>query len=299
MSGIILGNLPFVGVSYRGHHHARFLTQEFSSHKTMRTLHEQALQAGIREFAIQVPENDQMKIHWKILSEISNNYLDMSVIPNIGISLLFDAEPLDVYRRWATVIGGYDENAEKILKIVTKDKILQCRPNWESLISKAVNENKRLPAKEIRRVKLDLENIERAIERLSVFKIQFLEFGSEVDFLVASGRIDMIGELVDLGQTYGYPVGFGVHHAALSLPTLDRIERIKGVLTPMNPIGMMMFPSQAEAIKILAGGHHPQVKESLHFLARQGIKRFMVGVSSSSELSKVVNEWNDLSKAPS
>lgn len=276
----------------------------------MRTLHEQAVQSRIREFAIQVPENDQMKIHWEILSEISNNHPDVSIIPNIGISLLLDGEPLDVYRRWATVIWSYKENTEKILRIVTKDKILQCRPNWEFLISKAVKENQKLSVKEIERVKLDLESIKRAIEKLAVFKIEFLEFGSEVDFLVASGRIDIIEELVDLGQTYGYPVGFGVHHAALTLPTLERIEKIKGILTPINPIGMMMFPSQVEAlkairnvqnrekrliaIKALAGGLHPQVKESLRFLTQEGIKRFMIGVSSLSELKEVVNEWNEL-----
>jgi hypothetical protein len=283
----------------------------------MRTLHKQAVQAGISEFAIQVPENDQMKIHWKILSEISKNYPDVSIIPNIGISLLFDGEPLDVYRRWATVIWGYKENAEKILRIVTKDKILQCRPNWESLINKAVNENKRLSVKEIDRVKLDLKSIERAIEKLAVLKIEFLEFGSEaeVDFLVASGRIDIIEEILDLGQTYGYPVGFGVHHAALSIPTLERIEKIKGILTPINPIGMMMFPSQIEAlkatrnvkhrekrliaIKALAGGLHPEVKESFRFLAKEGIKRFMIGVSSLTELKEAVNEWNNLRTAPS
>lgn len=308
LGGIILGNLPFVGISYKGHHHERALVQEFSHPDAVKDIHQKALQVGIQEFAIQIPENEQMKIHWEVLSEISDISSEVSVIPNISIPLSLDGQPLDVYRRWATVLAAY--NSEEILEIVANDKILQCRPDWQTLIVRAVNEKRNFSIEEISRVKLDRKTIELIISQLAGFPVQFLEFGSEVDFLVASRRIDLVGELIDLGKSYGYSVGFGVHHAALTLPKLEQIEGIKGFLTPINPIGLMMFPTQGEAlqaaqqvenyrtrligIKPLAGGHYLRVKQSLAFLAQHGIERFMIGISSASELKQAVNEWNRL-----
>lgn len=312
LGGIILGNLPFVGVSYKGHHHERVLIQEFSNPDTVKTIHQKALQVGIREFAIQIPENEQMRIHWEVLSEISDISSEVSVIPNISIPLFLDGQPLDVYRRWTTVLAAY--NSGTILEIVAKDKILQCRPNWQVLIVRAVNEKSNFSLEEISRIKLDRGTIEQKISQLSVFPIHFLEFGSEVDFLVASRRMDLIGELIDLGKSQGYSVGFGVHHATLTLPKLDQIKGIKGFLTPLNPIGLMMFPTQGEAlqaaqnvenhkqrligIKPLAGGHFPHVKQSLAFLVQHGFGRFMIGISSVSELQQAVDEWNHMKEVP-
>ena len=312
LNGIILGNLPFIGISYKGYHHSRGLFRRFSNHEAIQALLLKALHAGIREFAVQIPENEQMELHWKSLSEICTTSQDVSVIPNISIPILFDAKPLDVYRRWATVLAAYKDISSSILETVATDQILQCRPDWKSLIAKAVANNQHLSSEEISRVTINLIVLENVINRLSIMEIQFLEFGSEVDFLVASGRTDLLQDLIDLGDTYGYSVGFGVHHAALTIPTLNQIESVEGILTPINPIGLMMFPTKAKALQViqrvrdrdqrliaikpLAGGHYSRVDQSLALLISQGIKRFMVGVSSSSELLEVVNTWNQLKK---
>jgi len=54
VSGIILGNLPFVGISYHGHHHSQALAQKFASLSVVQPLIQEAIQSGIHEFAVQV-----------------------------------------------------------------------------------------------------------------------------------------------------------------------------------------------------------------------------------------------------
>ncbi len=309
LNNVILGNLPFIGVSYRGHHQELSLQATFSSTESVLQLLQAAYATGIRRFAIQVPENEQMQYHWNAMLQLSNSTPDISVIPNISIPLLLEQEPLEVYRRWATVIMAYGEKKDKLLNRVSKDVILKCRPNWETQIVEAISDKLFLNNFEIEGISLATKTIETVIDKLSAFDIEFLEFGSEVDFLVASNRLDLIEHLIEFGRSFGHSVGFGVHHAGLSLPKLDKIDGVVGILTPVNHEGIMMFPSQQGAlsaienlqnlkkrliaIKTLGGGNLTNVQRSISNLKQQNINQVMIGISSSSELVDFLHHWNN------
>jgi len=140
-----------------------------------------------------------------------------------------------------------------------------------------------------------------------------VEPGSETDFLAASGRLDLLNGLVEwIRGTYGYEVILGTHHAGSTIPILEESGiRFHGYVTPINQLGVMMFPTQrlaleerknakkpVIAIKSLAGGRILP-KQAFHYVYEiAGVDSCMVGVGSDEELDTDLNaarEWTGVS----
>jgi hypothetical protein len=92
---------------------------------------------------------------------------------------------------------------------------------------------------------------------------------------------------------------FGVHHAGMTIPLLKpRLEGYEGFVTPLNPLGVMMFPTRHSAenavnktkksvyaIKSLAGGR-VKPRKTFKYLLKHSIKGCMIGVGSIPELKE-------------
>lgn len=302
---MIIGSLPLIGISYQSPaKDTQYLQKLAYNRSAIAKIYEYAIGLGLTTFAASpFPESLVTKNHvleLKRLSEIHH----IKVIPCVGIPLGLQGKAIDVYRRWATVYRTYGEmnvplaSTGSILKSFLSDPILQFRPNWEENLTIAVKDSKWYSSSEISAIYLLAQEIEENISKLEQLPIQEIEYGSELDFLFAIERLDLVGELIDKARIFGYKVAFGIHHAGLTLSKiLEASVEVKTILTPINPLGVMMFPSrdsvvslikkarekyQIIGIKCLAGG---RIRPSHAFkYLHEKVDDFMIGVASISEL---------------
>jgi len=92
---------------------------------------------------------------------------------------------------------------------------------------------------------------------------------------------------------------FGVHHAGMTIPRMDDgLDGFDGYLTPLNPMGLMMFPTKASAesavratekcvyaIKPLAGGR-VDPEEAFRYVFGFDVEGCMIGCASISEVKE-------------
>ena len=60
-----------------------------------------------------------------------------------------------------------------------------------------------------------------------------------------TGRFDLLEVFIEiLREKLGCPVFAATHHAGSTIPVLDETKiKIDGYITPINKLGVMMFPS--------------------------------------------------------
>ncbi len=311
---MIIGSLPLIGISYQSAAKDTQYIQKLASNRTaIARIYEKAIELGFTTFAASpFPESQVTKNHIIELKSLSETH-QISVIPCVGIPLGLQGKVIDVYRRWATVYQTYREinvplsSNGSILKTFLTDPILQFRPNWKENLSIAVKDGKWYSNSEISAINLFTQEVEENLSKLEKLPIQEIEYGSELDFLFATERLDLVGELIDIARALGYEVAFGIHHAGLSLPKiLAASAEAQTILTPINPLGVMMFPSRDSVvslikktrekyriigIKCLAGG---RIRPSYAFkYLHEKVDDFMVGVASISELLKAFEAARD------
>ena len=278
-----------------------------SNRPAIAKIYQQAIDYGITTFAASPFPEQLAESHVAELVQLGDTH-PITVMPNVSIPLAFKGQSVEVYRRWATVTRAYTESlnnnsGDSILETFLADPILQFRPNWHDNLTNAFRSNQWYTQTEFSSIQLVSQEVEAKLSKLAKLPIQEVEYGSELDFLFATGRIDLVGELFDLAQSAGYDVAFGLHHAGLSLPKIREVSsQVKSILIPINLLGVMMFPSQEISvseikktrdkyriigIKCLAGGRVPptQAFEYIH----GKVDDFMVGVASISELTEAFN----------
>lgn len=222
--------------------------------------------------------------------------MKIQLIPCFGIPLEFRGEKIDDYRRWATYLDYETENFGNVTERYLEDPILNCRYDWRESLGRA----KPYKLKELEReLKVNWEKWEDRLFKFSSYNLAWLELGSESDFL-AIARIDLLEELIDRIFGVVNRTLLGIHHAGASIPLIEE-ERIKivGYVTPVNKLGVMMFPTQQEAetiigkasragkiiigIKPLAGGRI-EPREALDYVYRKmKADSCMIGVCSVKE----------------
>lgn len=310
MSGVpvprlILGHLPFVGESYQGSKKNRECFERFSDVENTINI----LIKVVKEYRITVMSAipaTEGKLATLLLEAIRETMrrtaTEIALIPCLSIPLTIGGEPIDDYRRWLTYYGFERELAgEKVLKKYLEDPILLCRRRWEEKFSRALADESPYQGEALRQLQIDYDKLSQAISSLQGFNILFIELGSETDFLAMTGRLDLLSQLVGwLRSRFGYRVLLGTHHAGSTIPVLEK-SRIKfsGYITPINKLGVMMFPTQEMAlkaitsakkpviaIKTLAGGRIPP-RTALKFLYKDlKIDACMIGVASESEVDE-------------
>lgn len=299
---LILGHLPFVGESYQGSEKNREYTTKFSDKtNTVKILRIAVEKYGLTVTAAGVSSNSRLtRLFLEAVRETERLAdTEIAIIPCIQIPLTIHGKPVDTYRRWLTYYEIERQLAEDIiLDKYLEDPVLQCRRDWKTKFKETLHHSKPYGRKELKDLQIDFESLEREITILEDYKILFAELGSETDFLALTDRLDLLETLVDrLHSTCGHRILLGVHHAGVTIPKLENSEiKFDGYVTPINRMGVMMFPTSrlaVEAIRVakrpviaikpLAGGRIKS-REALEYVYKEmEIDFCMIGVGSERE----------------
>jgi len=300
---VIMGHLPFVGESYQGIEKNREYLEKFSHVKNI----VKVLRKAVDDYGVTMMTTmlTTLRERSKPLLDAINETMritgiEIAIIPCIQIPLTIDGERVEDYRRWVTYYSIEKKVAEvEIYEKYVKDPILLCREGWEKNIPKALSQLKPYGDKEIQRMKIDYQGLEKAISYFDEFKVLLAEPGSESDLLIMSGRTDLLIEFSDwLRDNLQCPIVVGTHHAGSTIPILEESDiTIAGYVTPVNKLGAMMFPTsrlalkairrstkKIIAIKPLAGGRIAPDKAFNYVYKKVSADACMVGVASIKEV---------------
>ena len=303
---MILGHLPFIGVSYRSSTDGEDLVRLFRNGPIIQEIIEHALDLGITKFTSEPPFSPMSKAYFNILTKICQSNNEAETFPCIGVPLELKGKPLDPLRRWATIVHFYQKVFDKnLLSHFLKDPVLKCRPGWDTDFSQVVNSSGWLKNGEVLDLQLNLSSLDSQIESLDGPNVKTLEFGSEIDLLAIINRWDLIWTLLDAATDRGYMFGLGSHHGGSVLPLLAKnLPELSFVFTPINKMGIMMFPSMHEvleavqaaskqfpviAMKTLGGGIG-DVRSCYEYInSVSGISDVIIGVRTVQELQHAVS----------
>ena len=295
---IVFGNLPLIGITYQGSEKDEECRIRFSNKNEIKKVIEVALGYGIKYFAAAPHDfNELASTYLEALDEAAKEKeIEIQLIPCFGIPLEFRGEKIDDYKRWAAYLDYETKNFGNVIERYLEDPILNCRIGWKEGLKRATPYNLKELAGEL---KVNWKKWEERLLKFSCYNLAWIELGSESDFLAIS-RIDLLEELIDRIHERGNKTLLGIHHAGTSIPLIEEKRiKIEGYVTPINKLGVMMFPTQREAeiiirkarkagkliigIKPLAGGRI-QPKEALNYVYRK-IKSdsCMIGVCSEKE----------------
>ena len=300
---VILGHLPFVGESYQGKAKNTEYSRRFSDVKNIVAILTKALEQGVTVVSAPTPdEGEPARRFLEAIEETSQDTgLGSALIACLRIPLLLEGNQIDDYRRWLTyyqIERTYGE--EEILRRYLSDPVLQAREDWKSKLLERLRDP-RPYSEELTKIEVDYNKIESALIKLRSMNVLFVELGSETDLLAIGNRLDLLESLVNwLSDKYQYRCLLGSHHAGITIPILETSKiNFHGYVTPINKLGVMMFPTQKTcetairktdkpviAIKPLAGGRIPP-KPALEYVYRNvATSSCMIGVGSQDEFAQ-------------
>jgi len=297
---LVLGSLPFLGVSYQGREKDEQYRERFSDKSETKKVMKVALKYGVRFFsASSYRFNDLSPLYLEAVKEIEDEEeTEITLIACISIPLWISGARVNDYRRWKTQLTYEMEKfGGSILYKALDDPILNCRPRWRENLQGA----RPYPMVRLQReLKIDWKAWEDSVNRFSGWRIGWIEPGSETD-LLALARSDLLGELIDRTRDAGYRCLLGSHHLGATAPLLEerRMRGFDGYVTPINKLGAMMFPTRRKAekavresrsrekmiiaIKPFAGGRIRPREALTYVFRRAGADACMMGVASVRE----------------
>jgi len=294
---LILGHMPIIGVSYQNKERDEEYRKRFSDENEIVKVIEAAVKMGVRKFASATPDSSPLSsLHLRVLRDLANQGLDVQLIPCLGIPMRLGERKVDDFRRWATYLAYESETYPEVRQHMLDDPILGFREGWRELLptSKPYGEG------DFQDLNVDWRQIEVNMSYFKELPVQYIEPGSETDFLALAGRFDLLGELVDKILETGFRgTLFGVHHAGMTIPRLEeKLDHFDGYLTPLNPLGVMMFPTKASseaavngtsrdvyAIKPFAGGR-VEPGAAFRYVFSLPVRGCIFGAGSISEVER-------------
>lgn len=294
---LILGHMPLVGVSYHSREKDEEYRRRFSDIEAVREVVDAAFGAGVRRFAAATPSSSPLApLHLQVLGQIIHEEGDIELIPCVGIPIKIGGREVNPFRRWASYLKQEAEICPEVRERVLEDPILNFRRDWGHRLpnSKPYGEG------DFQGLRIDWGQMEVDLEHFVDMGVSYMEPGSETDFIALANRFDLLGELIDRIKERGFPrILFGIHHAGITISRLDlELDGFEGYLTPLNPLGVMMFPSKISAemavrstekavyaIKPLAGGR-VKPEPAFRYVFDFDLEGCMVGVGSVAELEE-------------
>ncbi len=260
---------------------------------------EAAIHMGVCKFAAATPRSSPLSpVHLQVLRLMVAEGHCIEVFPCIEIPVRLGDVGIDAYRRWATYVSLEVRQHSEAKKRMLSDPILNFREDWKNRLARS----RPYGEEDFQRLKIDWNVADEDLGFFVELPVCCIEFGSETDFLVMTGRFDLLGELMDRAKSHGFQnVLFGVHHAGMTIPMLNgRLEGFHGYVTPLNPLGVMMFPTKQSAeravrsvrepvfaIKPLGGGRTTP-KKAFTYIFDFNLEGCMIGAGSVAELKEDV-----------
>lgn len=295
---LILGHMPFIGVSYQSKEKDKQYSKIFSKKNSIKRVVEEALEIGVQKFAAATQHSSPLSLlHLRALQSVIDAGHNIELIPCIEIPLRLGNTEVDPYRRWATYAHIEDQLYPEAKQRIIHDPIMNFREDWKNrLIASRLYQEEHF-----RKLMIDWKIVDEDLQSFMQLPVGHIEFGSETDFLTMAGRFDLLGELIDKARNHGFNrISFGIHHAGITIPLLKENLEGFGCITPLNTLGVMMFPTKLSAeeavrnaerpvfaIKPLAGGR-VKPRQAFNYLVNFPIEGYMVGVGSVSELRESV-----------
>jgi len=307
---LMLGSLPFIGVSYKSFKHDEIYRKRFSNMENSVEILSAAVEYGIDVLGIMPDiENSLFNNLLNAIKKVETRYgIEIGLGICIPVPLEINGKPINAFRRWLTYY--YNEknlvNEHELLRRYLNDPVLQWRKGWKENFTKAFKHMKPYVKEDFEKLSINLRSVERILKIFDGYKVVFIEPGSEIDFLVISERFDLLDALLSfLRSMYENLVILGSHHSGITIPVLEKSKlSFNGFMTPINMLGVMMFPSKELslkaiketrrpiiAIKVLAGGRLKPI-EAIRF-ALKYVKFLMVGVALTKELNILVRALFD------
>jgi hypothetical protein len=288
--------MPFIGVSYQNREKDIEYRNRFKELSETKKIIDAALEVGIKKFAGAVPDSSPLSsLHLQVLKNLIDEGHDIKLIPCVGIPIKKGDRKIDDFRRWATYLSFEEKLHPTVKRKILEDPILKFREGWAWKLPLA----RPYGSKDFNGLKIDWRKFEEDLEYFVELPVSHMEPGSEIDFLSMAKRFDLVGELLDRVKERGFrKTLFGVHHAGMTIPLIDeKISGLDGYVTPLNLMGLMMFPTKnmAErairetrnaiyAIKPLAGGRlKPQ--NAFKYVFSFPVEGCMVGAASVEEVN--------------
>jgi len=297
---LILGHMPFVGISYQSEKKDEEYRKRFSEINEIRNVIEAAIMMGVCKFAAATPHSSPLSpVHLQALQLTIDEGHKIELLPCIEIPLKLRNNKIDAYRRWATYAHFEEQLYPQVKQHMVNDPIMKFREDWKNrlITSRPYKEE------DFRSLTIDWPKIDKDLQFFAKLPISHIEFGSESDFLAVTGRLDLLGKLLDRAKGHGYRrVLLGVHQAGMTIQIInDKLDGFHGYVTPLNPLGVMMFPTKLSvensvknvkkavyAIKPLAGGR-VSPKRAFNYVFNFDVEGCMIGVGSITELKEDLN----------
>lgn len=302
---LVLGHLPFAGETHQGAARNKECAIRFSRVANITKI----LERAVNRYGITVVANTpavQAGPAARLLEAVketsATTSVELALIPCFMIPMRLENKRLDDYRRWITYYQIEKERSKSkgLLGKYVDDPILQCgRDGWKEKFQNALSQLQPYAEDEIKKLEIDYERLRTEIRSLDGLKVLFAEPGAETDFLAMIGRFDLLDEFTNsLRDSLHCPIILASHHAGTTIPILEANDvAFDAYLTPVNKLGVMMFPSQRSvlnairnakkpviAMKTLAGGRI-QPKDALQFVYNKpNIVSCIVGVASEEEV---------------
>ncbi len=297
---VILGHMPFVGVSYQSEEKDRQYRKKFAAvGETRRVLHH-AIGMGIRKFAAASPNSSTLsRLHLQALKLLIQDGHRIEILPCVSVPVRLRDKEVDAFRRWATYAKLEARDYPTAKQRMTADPILNFRTNWQQTFPVSKPYRKQ----DFQELTIDFTDVDRRLKLFADLSASSVEFGSEVDFLAVTGRLDLIAGLLERARASGFRrTLLGVHHAGITIKELDdRFNEVHGYVTPLNSLGAMMFPTKQAAevsirntkkavyaIKPVAGGR-VEPRPAFEYVFTFDVAGCMIGVSSIAEVTTDVN----------
>ncbi len=294
---LILGHMPLVGISYQSKEIDAEYQRRFNDAVAMRDIVNAAIDLGVSKSAAASPNSSPLApLHLQVLKEIVDEGHNIKLIPCIGIPVKIRNQGIDAFRRWATYLTLEERLHSDVRLRILDDPILNFRERWKEKLPVSKPYDK----EDFQSLSIDWEKLELDLEYFIDLPVLYIEPGSETDFLAVAGRFDLLGGLIDRVKERGFSgVLFGVHHAGVTIPRMDDdLDGFDGYITPINPLGLMMFPTKATAekavtntkkrviaIKPLAGGR-VKPEEAFKYVFSFDVDGCMIGCASVAEVKE-------------
>ncbi|MEM2885107.1 MAG: hypothetical protein QXF24_03345 [Thermoproteota archaeon] len=297
---LILGHMPFVGESYQGQGKNSEYAARFSDvRNTVKILKLVVEKFGITVLSVGAMGGGALEL--LLLEAVKEaeraTGTRIGVIPCAQLPLTISGKPVDACRRWLTYYEAELRACGDLERKYLEDPVLQCREGWKREFGSALRNSKPYGADEVETLRVEVEKLDRALLPLEGFEVLFVELGSESDFLALTGRTDLLAEAADRVLEKFEGVLLGIHHAGTSIPILEKSDvRFEGYVTPVNRLGVMMFPTADEALRSIRGARKPAIaikplaggrigpRSAFQYVyAEAGMAFSMVGVGSEEE----------------